>query len=90
MEYNTDHPDFGGGGHLAMRLKHPAMVREELLEAQAHGEDEQEPQHGAKEHCRHQHLTLGAHGLTGNGGQRQLHGQRGEREKNKSVKQIKL
>lgn len=59
----TDHPDFGGGGHLAVRLKHPAVVREELLEDQAHGEDEQEPQHGAEEHSRHQHLTLRAHGL---------------------------
>lgn len=58
---NTDHPDFGGGGHLAMWLKHPAVVREKLLEAQAHGEDEQEPQHGAEEHRREQDLTLGAH-----------------------------
>lgn len=46
-----------------MRLKHPAVVREELLKNQAHGEDEQEPQHGAEEHSRHQHLTLRAHGL---------------------------
>lgn len=34
-----------------MRLKHPAVVGEELLEAQAHGEDEQKPQHGAEDHC---------------------------------------
>lgn len=47
-----------------MRLKHPAVVREELLEDHAHGEDEQEPQHGAEEHGRHQHLTLRAHGLS--------------------------
>lgn len=66
----TDHPDFGGGGHLAVRLKHPAVVREELLEDQAHGEDEQEPQHGAEEHSRHQHLTLRAHRLAV-GGDRQ-------------------
>lgn len=63
----TDHPDFGRGGHLAVRLKHPAVVREELLEDQAHGEDEQEPQHGAEEHSRHQHLTLRAHGLSAGG-----------------------
>lgn len=60
---NTDHPDFGCGWHLAMWLKHPAVVREKLLEAQAHGEDEQEPQHGAEEHRWEQDLTLGAHRL---------------------------
>lgn len=64
---NTDHPDFGGGGHLAMLLKHPSVVREELLEAQAHGEDEQEPQHGAEEHRRQHRLALRTHGLAGNG-----------------------
>lgn len=43
MWNSTDHPDFGGVGHLAVLLEHPAVVGEELLEAQAHGEDEQEP-----------------------------------------------
>lgn len=43
MWNSTDHPDFGGGGHLAVLLEHPAVVGEELLEAEAHGENEQEP-----------------------------------------------
>ncbi len=43
MQNNTDHPDFGGVGHLAVPLEHPAVVGQELLEAQAHREDEQEP-----------------------------------------------
>lgn len=60
---HTDHPDFGRRGHLPVWLKYPAVVREELLEDQAHGEDEKEPQHGAKKHGRHQHLTLRTHGL---------------------------
>lgn len=40
MKNNTHHPDFGGVGHLAVPFENPAMVRQELLEAQAHGEDE--------------------------------------------------
>ena len=51
MTKNTDHPDFGCGGHLAVLLEHPSMVGEELLKAETHGEDEQQPQHGAEEHC---------------------------------------
>lgn len=63
QETSTDHPDFGGGGHLAVLLEDPAVIGEELLEAQAHGEDEQEPQQSAEEHCRNHRLTLAAHGL---------------------------
>lgn len=43
MENSTDHPDFGSSRHFGMRFKYPAVVWEELLEAQVHGEDEQEP-----------------------------------------------
>ena len=49
-----------------MLLEHPAVVGEQLLEAHAHGEDEQEPQHGAEEQCRHQRLALVTHGLAAN------------------------
>lgn len=66
IRLDTDHPDFGGVGHLAVLLEDPAVVGEQLLEAQAHGEDEEEPQHGAEEHGRQQRLALGAHRLAGN------------------------
>lgn len=49
-----------------MLLEHPAVVGEQLLEAHAHGEDEQEPQHGAEEQCRHQRLALVTHRLAAN------------------------
>lgn len=63
-----------------MWLKHPAVVREELLEAQAHGEDEHEPQHGAEDHCWQQHLALGTQGLAGKDGWGQLDALRVKRE----------
>lgn len=63
-----------------MWLKDPAVVWEELLEAQAHGEDEQKPQHGAEDHCWQQHLALGTQGLAGNDGWGQLNGLRVKRE----------
>lgn len=44
-----------------MLLKHPAMVGQELLETQAHGEDEHKPQHCAEEYSRHHRLALRTH-----------------------------
>lgn len=76
VQNTTDHPDFCGCGHFPMRLKHPAVVWEELLEAQTHGEDEQQPQHGAEDHCWQQHLALGTHRLAGIDGWRQWNGLR--------------
>lgn len=64
---NTDHPDFGGVGHLAALLEHPTVVGEELLQAHAHGEDEGEPEQRAEQHRRHHRLTLGTQRLTGRG-----------------------
>lgn len=48
-----------------MLLEHPAMVGEQLLEAETHGEDERQPQHSAEEHCRHHRLALGTQRLAG-------------------------
>lgn len=43
-----------------MLLEHPAVVREQLLQAQLHGEDEGEPQQSAEHHGRDDRLTLQA------------------------------
>lgn len=46
-----------------MLLKHPAVVGKQLLEAEAHGKDQEEPQESAEEHCRHRSLALSTEGL---------------------------
>ena len=57
--HTTYHPDFGGVGHSAVQLEHPAVVGEEQLEAEAQCEDEREPEQGAEEQRRQHGLTLG-------------------------------
>ena len=64
---STDQPDFGGDGHVPVLLKHPAVVGEQLLEAEPHGEDESQPQQGAEHHCSQHHLTLTAQRLAAGG-----------------------
>ena len=61
----ADHPGLGGARQLPVLFKHPAVVRQELLEAESHSEDEGEPQQRAEDHRRHHRLALGTQRLTG-------------------------
>lgn len=54
------HPDFGGVGDAAVLLKHPLVVGEQQLEAEAQRQDEGEPQQGAEDQRRQHGLALGA------------------------------